>query len=207
LNEAGYGKPTSAWIDRLCSKGIDQSKPCESSGVNCSLHNYGLAIDIDPKKNQYFKGEKFGVDKDFSDIKFTRAQVEAVEGIKTVGGVQVFKWLGWSIADTMHFEITCRPEDLATGISGTDGGVSRGLMGVEVEEDDVFTAEEEKFLKEFFRVVVVDMNSNATFARSAIMDLRKDIITRDQLKAALTDLPKGDVDAAIAEVLRRLSPN
>jgi hypothetical protein len=207
LNEAGYGKPKSAWIDRPCSRGINQGKPCQQSGENCSLHNYGLAIDIDPNKNPYFQGRKWGVDKDFSDIKLTRAQVDAVEGLKTVSGVQVFKWLGWSIADTMHFEITCRPEDLATGIPGVEAGFLRGQLGVETEEDDMFNAEEEKFLKDLFKVVVKDMGSNATLAKSAILDIRKDIITRNELIAAIKDLPQGDVDAALAELLRRLSPN
>jgi hypothetical protein len=73
------------------------------------------------------------------------------------------------------------------------------------EEEMAFTAEEEAFLKELFRVVVEDMGSNAKFAKSAILDIRKDIITRAELQAAFKDLPKGDVDVAIAEIVRRLN--
>jgi hypothetical protein len=76
----------------------------------------------------------------------------------------------------------------------------------EEEEGDAmsFTAEEEAFLKELFKVVVSDMGSNANFAKSAIKDIRKDIITKGELILALRDLPQGDVDAAIAELIRRL---
>jgi hypothetical protein len=80
------------------------------------------------------------------------------------------------------------------------------IQDVEIgKEEMAFTAEEEAFLKELFRVVVEDMGSNAKFAKSAILDIRKDIITRGELQAAFKDLPKGDVDAAIAEVVKRLN--
>jgi hypothetical protein len=85
------------------------------------------------------------------------------------------------------------------------GQAVRAMQGLEEEEEMAFTAEEEAFLKEFFKVVVKDMESNARFARSVITDIRKDIITRGELKLAFKDLPKGDVDAAIAEIIRRLN--
>ena len=83
--------------------------------------------------------------------------------------------------------------------------VGRPMPAQEEEKDAMsFTAEEEAFLKELFKVVVTDMGSNANFAKSAIKDIRKDIITKGELILALRDLPKGDVDAAIAELIKRL---
>ena len=81
------------------------------------------------------------------------------------------------------------------------------VMPTQEEVDDAmsFSAEEEAFLKELFEVVVTDMGSNANFAKSAIKDIRKDIITKGELIVALRDLPQGDVDAAIAELIRRLA--
>jgi hypothetical protein len=83
--------------------------------------------------------------------------------------------------------------------------LSRPMVGQEEEGEEMsFSAEEEAFLKELFKVVVTDMGSNANFAKSAIKDIRKDIITKGELIVALRDLPPGDVDAAIAELIRRL---
>ncbi len=138
LSGMAYDKPRSAWVERECPTGIGD-KDCQPSGVDCSLHNYGLAIDIDPFElgNDHF-GTRFGDGWSFGDTRVTRPQVEAIEGIRTLTGTRVFRWLGWSIGDTMHFQIDCRPSDLAAGIDwGTvpNGGedelklASRGDVG------------------------------------------------------------------------------
>jgi hypothetical protein len=118
LLESGYRIPKSVSFQRLCPEGID-GKPCQESGADCSLHNYGLAVDIDPFKhgNRHFK-KRFGDTWDFSDTRITRPQVEAVESIRTNSGARVFRWLGWTIGDTMHFQFDCSPSDLITGFTG-----------------------------------------------------------------------------------------
>jgi hypothetical protein len=101
---------------RWCPTGI-AGKTCQSTGTNCSLHNYSLALDFDPfaKGNPHLQ-RRF-TSSDWNKTKFTPAQVKAAEAIRTNNGKQVWKWLGWAIGDTMHFEITCSPADLATGIN------------------------------------------------------------------------------------------
>jgi hypothetical protein len=82
---------------------------------------------------------------------------------------------------------------------------AHAATGTEGSTDDMaFTAEEEAFLKRFVKVVSIDMGSSRDFAKSAILDIRKDIITKDELVELLTGLPQGDVDAAITEMLKRL---
>lgn len=116
LKAEGY-KPEVVGSHRWCPTGIS-GRDCQPSGSSCSLHNYSLALDFDPfglGNPHHFA--RYGSGWNFSDTKFTRAQVEAVEAIRTNNGKQVWKWLGWAIGDTMHFEITCSPADLATGIN------------------------------------------------------------------------------------------
>jgi hypothetical protein len=207
LLASGYRVPVRAEVRRPCSQGI-KKKPCESSGKNCSTHNYGLAVDIDPfgEGNPHFEVPFGGPKWDFSDTRITRSQVEAVERIKTKEGVRVFRWLGWTIGDTMHFEFNLGPKALEAGIdSGTvlvPGGAPPFESGEEVKM--TFTAEEEDFLKDFVKVVSVDMGSSRHFAKSAILDIRKDVITRDELVKLFTDLPEGSVEEAHAELLKRL---
>ena len=89
--------------------------------MDCSLHNYGLAVDIDPfgHGNDHFH-RPFGDKWDFSDIRLTRSQVEAVEALKTRSGARLFRWLGWDIGDSMHFQIDCTEADLSSGIVGQE---------------------------------------------------------------------------------------
>lgn len=111
LTAKGYTDVKSIWVPRNCPTGIG-GQSCEADGTNCSLHNYGVADDIDPfgHGNPHFYVGWGKMPKDwnrpwnFSDIKLTRAQVEAVEAIRNVQGEQMFRWLGWINGDTMHFE-------------------------------------------------------------------------------------------------------
>jgi hypothetical protein len=196
LTDSGYGIPKKVSFRRDCPEGIKPHK-CRANGTNCSLHNYGLAVDIDPfgAGNDYFVKQPFDTTWDFGDTKIKRVHVTAVENLQTVSGAQLFRWKGWDIGDSMHFQIDCPPSDIASGIAGQTTPVEvENRLAVEGEVDMAFTPEEEKFLKQLFKVVVKDMESNATFARFAIQNLRDDIITRAELVEALRDLPSGDVD-------------
>ena len=116
LVNTGYQGTRSLWIPRNCPTGIG-GKTCQSDGDNCSLHNYGIAFDIDPfgyGNPHFFK--KYGDGWNFYDCKLTREQVEAVEGIKNEDGDTMFRWLGWVIGDTMHFELQVPPKDGKTRV-------------------------------------------------------------------------------------------
>lgn len=136
LIATGYGPVDVLGSHRWCPTGIG-GRTCQPSGYSCSLHNYSLALDFDPfaAGNPYFQ-RRFR-DSDWSRTKFTPAQVAAGEGVRTNNGKQAWKWLGWAIGDTMHWEITCSPADLATGIdpdtvpnyNGGDGMALRRGMG------------------------------------------------------------------------------
>lgn len=105
----GYGHAEIVGSRRNCPGGIG-GKRCEPSGRNCSLHNYGIAWDIDywAAGNPHFR-KRYGDGWDFSDCKFTEEQVRAVEGIKNTNGEQMLRWLGWSIGDTMHWQVNVPP--------------------------------------------------------------------------------------------------
>lgn len=109
LRATGYSNVKSVWVPRNCPTGI-AGKTCQANGTSCSLHNYGVAFDIDPfgYGNPHFQ-RRFNDRWNFSDCKITRTQVEAVEGIRNIQGEQMFRWLGWAIGDTMHFELQVPP--------------------------------------------------------------------------------------------------
>lgn len=94
-----------------------------------SWHSYGGAIDLDYGGDNPDSPDHPGIDKNphihepiqrgfVQDGRFqiTEAQVEAVERIRTVNGKQVWRWLGWAIGDTMHFEPACKPSDIKLGL-------------------------------------------------------------------------------------------
>jgi hypothetical protein len=99
---------------RQCPNGIGGQK-CTFDGSGCSLHNYGLAWDIDYQYNPHLKrpiseGE---LDQLFAEGKtlYNRWIVQGIEQVKTVGGRQAFQWLGYSIGDLMHWQFNAPPED------------------------------------------------------------------------------------------------
>lgn len=70
-----------------------------------SLHSYGLAIDIDPAANPFTEGDPY------SGL-FKKHHVDAVLGIKTSSGRNLWAWGGnWSKPDRMHFQIDNTPTD------------------------------------------------------------------------------------------------
>jgi hypothetical protein len=130
----GYSGVKSIWVPRNCPTGIS-GNTCKADGTSCSLHNYGIAFDIDPfgYGNPHFYAafgkytNELGRAWDFNDCKLTRPQVEAVEKIKNTSGDQYFRWLGWVNGDTMHFELQVPPTKTAvdwTTVPGGDDGMS-----------------------------------------------------------------------------------
>jgi hypothetical protein len=105
-----------------------------TGGKGWSLHSYGIATDIDPECNPFRKtpdkrtvrwstastqeGRCADVRAERADTSFTRQQIDAVESISTVDGLQVITWGGrWQrLKDTMHFEINVSPEELRRGL-------------------------------------------------------------------------------------------
>lgn len=122
LVATGYRNVNSIWIPRRCPTGIG-GKTCQSDGTSCSLHNYKVAVDIDPfgHGNPHFK-RPFGDGWNFNNCKITRAQVEAVEGIRNTTGDRLFRWLGWLIGDTMHVEGQRPPSQCEVDWSTVPGG-------------------------------------------------------------------------------------
>ena len=80
-----------------------------TGGTNYSLHSYGTAIDINWQTNPY--GHHLITDMPIG-------MIEAIEGIRTAGGVQVWRWGGRyrGNKDAMHFEVVASPAELARGI-------------------------------------------------------------------------------------------
>ena len=116
-----------------------------TGGSGYSLHAYAIAVDIDPFSlgNPFYgrsspKGWKFSWD----ETEFTREQVDAVLGIRTLTGKKVFMWGGFwtSIKDYMHWEIDVPPKDLEAGIDwstvpeGEELVLKDGSSGREVAE-------------------------------------------------------------------------
>ena len=105
-----------------------------------SAHAYGVALDINPSRNP--AGSTFRSD---LSPNFT-AEVLA---LRTVSGRRVFRWggdwdgipqTGHSLFDPMHFEITCAPADVASGL---------------VEEPNMLTPEQEKFVQDMYEFAVL----------------------------------------------------
>jgi len=76
-----------------------------------SLHAYAVAIDWDYGENPYLRGTKIqpGYKSDFR-FALTENQINAVEGIVNSDGDSIWRWLGWTIGDTMHFQVDVPPD-------------------------------------------------------------------------------------------------
>lgn len=92
--------------------------PVQTGAFNCraitggsgySLHAYGIAVDINWLRNPY--GPVLKTD-------MPASLVRDIQAIRTVDGVQVFRWGGTYSGnkDAMHYEIVCSPADLARGL-------------------------------------------------------------------------------------------
>lgn len=100
---------------RRCPAGIG-GHDCQEDGSWCSLHNYCLAIDLEYDRNPHLRVKRPDPAWMFARCKLNRSNVEAIESIRTMNGHQVWRWLGWTIGDTMHFQGNVTQDDVATGI-------------------------------------------------------------------------------------------
>ena len=133
-----------------------------------SWHSYGGAIDLDYGGDNPASPDHPGVDRNphlhrripwgdpgFGvEFQLTEPQVKKVLAIRTVNGKPVWRWLGTSIGDTMHFEPACTPDDIKTGIEEDTMDLGRqmqyvkeGDSGMEVEYWQVRIIEAVKQIK------------------------------------------------------------
>ena len=130
------GAPTGT--KRSCPSGIG-GKTCQKNGYNCSLHNYCIAIDVEYSRNKYPKGLSRPIA--WSQIKnytvYTPAIVEGIEAILNVQGEPIFKWLGLTLGDTMHWEIDVPPERMTIDYDTVPDGVPPTTPEPPTTEDDM----------------------------------------------------------------------
>jgi len=93
---------------RQADTGAYNCRVIASSG-NKSLHSYGIALDINWQTNPFLR--RLTTD-------MPKAMRTAILAIRTNNGKQVWGWGGnyAGSKDAMHWEIVCRPSDLAHGI-------------------------------------------------------------------------------------------
>ena len=125
LIETGYENPCD-WTGSYNKRIIKGSSP-----EMWSTHAYGTAIDLDYgggvdepfiDRNPYIRRriqlEDFGV-----ECQILEHQVRAVEQIKNLDGRKMWRWLGWSIGDTMHFQLDVSPNQTQVDWSTVPGYV------------------------------------------------------------------------------------
>jgi hypothetical protein len=104
-----------------------------------SSHAFGVALDINPSRNPAGKTFRSDLSPNF---------IAEVLALRTVTGRRVFRWggdwdgipeTGHSLFDPMHFEITCAPADVASGLK---------------EEPMALTPEQEKFIADMYDSVI-----------------------------------------------------
>lgn len=99
-----------------------RTRRADTGGYNCrkitggtgySLHAFGTAIDVNWSSNPY--GPRLVTD-------MPPAMIADIKALRTRNGKQVWRWGGdySGSKDGMHFEVTCSPADLATGIASPD---------------------------------------------------------------------------------------
>jgi hypothetical protein len=74
-------------------------------------------FDIEYDKNPHLKVTRPDPAWMFARCKFTPENIEAIEAIRFNNGEQAFRWLGWSIGDTMHVQGNASRVALASGIN------------------------------------------------------------------------------------------
>lgn len=184
---------------------IGSYKKREIAGTDFwSWHSYGAAIDLDYGGNNPESPDHPGIDRNphlheavapgfGTDTRFqiTEAQVNAVESITTGNGNPVWRWLGWSIGDTMHFEPACTPDDARTGITYNPDGetemtldrwVTR-LRDIDIDrmvEINILTVAE----GQYFRPMLLDVLSgqhDVAYAEPDWQNLRDAVAVRSEL--------------------------
>jgi len=140
---SGYVPTAGGYIGskRNCPRGIG-GRTCESSGKNCSLHNYCIAWDIEYQYNKlgrYYPRRHSADDvfvRDANLHKYSPQHIAAIEGVKNKAGTPLFRWLGW-IGDYMHWEIDVPPEAVSVDWTTVPEGVPPVVVPPEDKEDEV----------------------------------------------------------------------
>lgn len=82
-----------------------------SGSSKYSIHSYGTALDLNPRKNPYKRPLTHN---------YPQAFIDAVLA-ETINGKQAFRWGGsWSKPDAMHWEINVAPSDIEQGEDMSD---------------------------------------------------------------------------------------
>ncbi len=112
---AGYQPEAGGYIGskRSCPSGIGGQR-CQSDGTDCSLHNYGLAWDIEYQWNPHFRQALTEADLWMlyrsGRTKYNPDIIDGILRVTNLEGTPMFRWLGYSIGDTMHWEIDVPPD-------------------------------------------------------------------------------------------------
>jgi len=112
---AGYYPTSGGFIGsrRNCPNGVG-GKVCQESGRWCSLHNYGLAWDVEYQYNPNFGRPLARIELqglfDQGKTKYHPDIVDFILGVKNTHGEQMFEWLGYKLGDTMHWQLNVPPE-------------------------------------------------------------------------------------------------
>ena len=112
---AGYQPTPGGFIGskRNCPSGIG-GKTCQESGDNCSLHNYGLAWDVEYQYNRHLwvklNPTELQILYDTGVTKYNPAIVATILDVRNTRGDRLFRWLGYPIGDLMHWQIAVPPE-------------------------------------------------------------------------------------------------
>ena len=103
-------------------------------GTGKSLHSYGIALDVNWDTNPWIdhpgaRDVRYStkatqddrakdVQKGKADTDMTPQMIADVKAIKTVDGLQVFRWGGdfSSVKDAMHFEVVLSPDEISKGV-------------------------------------------------------------------------------------------
>lgn len=147
LTVTGY-EPDSVWAYNC--------RPIAGTSVP-SLHSYGIAVDIDPRLNEYSEGSPWWGE-------FTKEQIDAVTAIRNVQGEQLWTWGGyWGTPDRMHFQLNVRPTNCQVDWSTVEDDVAQ------------FTEEEAVELRRLVASLKeLDPPSDGSFAKYAVQLVRKE---------------------------------
>jgi len=155
--------PTRAFDETLRLAGYED--PCDyigsymyrtigGKGRVWSTHAYGTAIDHDYggdtdgdgdptiDKNPHIHRPILPGDPGFGvEWQILEHQVRAVEAIRNTYGEQVWRWLGWSIGDTMHWQTMVRPERTEVDWTTVKGDGDMSYEAFRADEFDLWSNE------------------------------------------------------------------
>lgn len=143
---AGYVPTAGGFIGsrRACEDGGIAGANCQPSGAGCSLHNYCLAYDIEYNYNRHVQHSITPADlaagRYKAVCKYTPVIVAAIEGVKNLQGEQLWTWAGYTIGDTMHWQINVPPERTTVQWETVPGVASLSDMNLEALVNAAFDA-------------------------------------------------------------------